>query len=168
MSNSRSLSLLRGSMARALATDLTVSNYNIQQHQNGILQLQIGRTFCLTQSTVCSIIKRFTTTVNSRPGKALCRKLSLTDWEVRLFRRHIHKNKYMAVTDLSRGQDKVLERPFPKHVRVDISKVVATHSTMRDVNHFSLHRINTGVGQISPHLNSISVEKGTVDKRIHI
>ncbi|GBN74003.1 hypothetical protein AVEN_37686-1 [Araneus ventricosus] len=101
-SNSRSLSVLRGSIAGGRATDLAVSNQIIQQHQNDILQRQIVRTCRLTQSTVCSIIKRFTTTGNSCPGKAPGRKLTLTDWDVRLFRRHIRKNRHMAVADLVR------------------------------------------------------------------
>ncbi|GBN84086.1 hypothetical protein AVEN_78257-1 [Araneus ventricosus] len=87
-------------MARGRATDLEVHNQIIQQHQNGISQRQIGRTFRLAQSTVCNIIKRFTTIGNSRPGKASGRKLTLTDREVRLFRRHIRKNRYKAVADL--------------------------------------------------------------------
>ncbi|GBM39267.1 hypothetical protein AVEN_140318-1 [Araneus ventricosus] len=65
-----------------------------------ILQLQIGRTFRLIQSIVCSIIKRFTRTGNSHPGKARGRKLTLTDREVRLFRRHIRKNRHVGVADL--------------------------------------------------------------------
>ncbi|GBN57529.1 hypothetical protein AVEN_232061-1 [Araneus ventricosus] len=77
-------------MARGRATDLAVRNQIIQQRQNSISQFQIDRTFRLTQSTVCSTIKRFTTTGNSHPGKAPGRKLTLTDPEVRLFRRHIH------------------------------------------------------------------------------
>ncbi|GBM38328.1 hypothetical protein AVEN_158355-1 [Araneus ventricosus] len=87
-------------MERGQATDLPVRNQFIRQHQNGISQRQIGRTFRLAQSTVCSIIKRFTTTGNSLPGKAPGRKLTLTDWEVRLFRRDIRKNRHMAVADL--------------------------------------------------------------------
>ncbi|GBL61555.1 hypothetical protein AVEN_70431-1 [Araneus ventricosus] len=87
-------------MARGRATDLAVRNQIIQQHQNGISQRQISRTFRLTQSTECSIIKRFTTTGNSRPGKASGRTLTLSDREVRLFRRHIRKNRHKAVADL--------------------------------------------------------------------
>ncbi|GBM23802.1 hypothetical protein AVEN_91141-1 [Araneus ventricosus] len=87
-------------MARKRATDLAVRNEVIQQHQNGISQRQISRTFRLTQSIVCSIIRRFTTTGNSRPGKASGRKLTLTDPEVRLFCRHIRKNSRMVVADL--------------------------------------------------------------------
>ncbi|GBN29830.1 hypothetical protein AVEN_129091-1 [Araneus ventricosus] len=87
-------------MARGRATDLAERNQIIQQHQNGISQLQIGRTFCLTQSTVCNIIKRFTATGNSRPRKAPGRTLTLSNREVRLFRRHIRKNMHMTVADL--------------------------------------------------------------------
>ncbi|GBN39683.1 Transposable element Tc1 transposase [Araneus ventricosus] len=87
-------------MARGPATDLAVRNQTIQQHQNVIFQRQIGRTFRLAQCTVCSIIKRFTITGNSRPGKAPDRKPTLTDREVRLFRRHIRKNRHMAVADI--------------------------------------------------------------------
>ncbi|GBO15293.1 Transposable element Tcb1 transposase [Araneus ventricosus] len=68
-------------MARGRATDLALRNKIKQQHQNGISQLQIGRTFRLAQSTVCTIIKRFTTTGNSRPGKSPGRKLTLADRE---------------------------------------------------------------------------------------
>ncbi|GBN01458.1 Transposable element Tcb1 transposase [Araneus ventricosus] len=68
-------------MARGRATDLAVRNKIIQQHQNRISQLQIGRTFHLAQSTICSIIKLFTTTGNSRPGKAPGQKLTLSDRE---------------------------------------------------------------------------------------
>ncbi|GBL75700.1 hypothetical protein AVEN_155007-1 [Araneus ventricosus] len=87
-------------MARGRATDLAVRNQIIQQHQNGISQRKIGRTFRLAQSAVCSIIKRFTSTGNSSPGKAPGRKLRLTDREVRLFRRHIRKNRHMAIAAL--------------------------------------------------------------------
>ncbi|GBN69114.1 hypothetical protein AVEN_47257-1 [Araneus ventricosus] len=87
-------------MAKGRATDLAVRNQIIQQHQNGISQLQIGRTFRLAQSIVCSIMKRFSTTGNSRPGKAPGQTLTLSDREVRLFRRHIRKNRHMAVADL--------------------------------------------------------------------
>lgn len=45
-------------------------------------------------------MKRFTTTGNNRPGKAPGQKLTLTDREVRLFRRHIRKYRHLAVTDL--------------------------------------------------------------------
>ncbi|GBM51093.1 hypothetical protein AVEN_216865-1 [Araneus ventricosus] len=83
-------------MARGRATDFAVRNEIIQQHQIDIS----FRRFRLTQSTVCSIIKRFTTTGNSCPGKALSRKLTLTDREVCLFRRHIRKIRHMAVADL--------------------------------------------------------------------
>ncbi|GBO00892.1 hypothetical protein AVEN_181191-1 [Araneus ventricosus] len=134
-------------MARGLATDLAVRNQIIQQHQNGISQHQIGRTF-FTQSTVCSIIKLFTTTGKNRPGKAPSLKLTLIDREVSLFRRHIHifvKIGTWQLQTYSHGQDKVLERLFPKHLRLDISKGVATNSTKPGVSHFSLHRINVGV-----------------------
>ncbi|GBM93433.1 hypothetical protein AVEN_268473-1 [Araneus ventricosus] len=134
-------------MARGRATDLAVRNEIIQQHQNVISQHQIGRTF-LTQSTVCSIIKRFATTGKNRPGKAPSLKLTLIDREVSLFRRHNHifvKIGTWQMQTLSHGQDKILERLFPKHLRLDISKGVATNSTKRDVSHFSLHRINAGV-----------------------
>ncbi|GBM19586.1 hypothetical protein AVEN_384-1 [Araneus ventricosus] len=87
-------------MARGRATGIAVINQIIQQHRNGISQLQIGRTFRLAQSTVSSTIKRFTTTGNSRPGKAPCRTLTLFDREVFLFRRHILTNRHMAVADL--------------------------------------------------------------------
>ncbi|GBN51544.1 hypothetical protein AVEN_39974-1 [Araneus ventricosus] len=87
-------------MARGRATDLAVRNQIKQQHQNGIPQSEIGRTFRLAQSTVCSILKRFTTTENSRPGKAPGRTLTLSYREVLLFRRHIRKNRHMAVADL--------------------------------------------------------------------
>ncbi|GBM52126.1 hypothetical protein AVEN_29811-1 [Araneus ventricosus] len=135
-------------MARGRATDLVAHNQIIQHHQNDISQRQIVRTCRLTQSTLCSIIKLFATTGNSRPGKAPCRKLTLTDWEVRLFRRNIHifvKIGTWQSQTKSHGQGTVLERPFPKHLRVYISKGVATHSTKRDLSHFSLHRINVGV-----------------------
>ncbi|GBN44882.1 hypothetical protein AVEN_174416-1 [Araneus ventricosus] len=91
--------LLQG-LTGGRATDLAARNQIIQQHQNDILQRQIVRTCRLTQSTECSIIKRFTTTGNSCPGKAPGRKLTLTNWDVRLFRRHIRKNRHMAVADL--------------------------------------------------------------------
>ncbi|GBM65287.1 hypothetical protein AVEN_193819-1 [Araneus ventricosus] len=87
-------------MTRGRAIDLAVRNKIIQQHQNGICQRQISRTFRLSQSAMCSIIKRFTTTGNSSPGKATGRKLTLTDQEVCLFRRRIRKNRHMAVADL--------------------------------------------------------------------
>ncbi|GBN78870.1 hypothetical protein AVEN_195219-1 [Araneus ventricosus] len=87
-------------MAMGRATDLAVRNQIIQQHQKGFSQRQIGRTFRLTQSTVCSIIKHFTTNGNSCPGKAPGRTLTLSDREVRLFRRHTRKNRHMAVADL--------------------------------------------------------------------
>ncbi|GBM47591.1 hypothetical protein AVEN_77031-1 [Araneus ventricosus] len=87
-------------MARGRATDLAVRNQIIQQHQNGICQRQIDRTFRLAQSAVRSIIKRFTATGNSSPGKAHGRKLTLTDQEVSLFRRHTRKNRHMAIADL--------------------------------------------------------------------
>ncbi|GBO38027.1 hypothetical protein AVEN_146838-1 [Araneus ventricosus] len=86
-------------MAKGRATDLAARNQIIQEHQN-LSQLQIGRTFRLAQSTVCSIIKRFTTTGNSRPGKAPGQTLTLSNREVRLFRPHIRKNRHMAVADL--------------------------------------------------------------------
>ncbi|GBO21969.1 hypothetical protein AVEN_121679-1 [Araneus ventricosus] len=47
------------------------------------------------------IIKRFSTTGNSRTGKVPGRKLTLTDREVSLFRQHIRKNRHMAVADLA-------------------------------------------------------------------
>ncbi|GBO27847.1 hypothetical protein AVEN_153824-1 [Araneus ventricosus] len=47
------------------------------------------------------IIKRLSTTGNSRTGKAPIRKLTLTDREVSLFRQHIRKNRHMAVADLA-------------------------------------------------------------------
>ncbi|GBM23709.1 hypothetical protein AVEN_257624-1 [Araneus ventricosus] len=87
-------------MARGRATYLAVSNKIIQQHQKGISHRQIGRMLRLTQSTVCSIMKHFTTTGNSLPGKAPGRKLPSTDREVHLFRRRIRKNRHMAVADL--------------------------------------------------------------------
>ncbi|GBN09678.1 hypothetical protein AVEN_31646-1 [Araneus ventricosus] len=87
-------------MARGRVTDLAVRNQIIQQHQNGIPQREIGRTFRLAQFTVCSIIKRFTKTENSRPGKDPGRTLTMSDREVRLFRRHIRKNRHMSVADL--------------------------------------------------------------------
>ncbi|GBL99148.1 hypothetical protein AVEN_64138-1 [Araneus ventricosus] len=87
-------------MARGRATDLGVRNQMIQQRPNGVSQRQIGRTFRLAQSTVYSIMKRFTTTGNSRPEKAPGRKLALNDREIRLFCGHIRKNRHMAVADL--------------------------------------------------------------------
>ncbi|GBM17276.1 hypothetical protein AVEN_223807-1 [Araneus ventricosus] len=106
-------------MTRRRATDLAVRNQIIQQRQNGICQGQIGRTFRLAQSTVCSIIKRFTTTGNSSPGKAPGRKITLTDQEVRLFRRHIRKNRHMAVAALVTG------------ARQSFGKVISITSTRR-------------------------------------
>ncbi|GBL81230.1 hypothetical protein AVEN_143561-1 [Araneus ventricosus] len=90
-------------MERGRAVDLAVLNQIIQQHQNGIYQRQMGRTFRLAKSTVCSIMKRLTTTGNRCPGKAPGRKLTLTDREERLFRRHIRKNRHMAVAALVTG-----------------------------------------------------------------
>ncbi|GBM01898.1 hypothetical protein AVEN_219014-1 [Araneus ventricosus] len=87
-------------MERGRATDLAVRNQIIQHHQNDIPQLQIGRTFRLAQSIACSIIKSFTTTGHSGTGKVPGRKLTLSDREVLLFRRHIRKNRHMAVADL--------------------------------------------------------------------
>ena len=46
------------------------------------------------------IIKRCTTTGKSCPEKALCRKLRLTDREVRLFRRYISNKMHLAVANL--------------------------------------------------------------------
>ncbi|GBM60045.1 hypothetical protein AVEN_138416-1 [Araneus ventricosus] len=54
----------------------------------------------MTQSTVCSIIKRFTTTGNGRRGKAPGRKLTSTDRDVLIFRRYIRKKRHIAVSDL--------------------------------------------------------------------
>ena len=84
-------------MARGRAMDLVIRNKTIQLHQSGISQLQISQKLYLAQSTVCGIIKRSTTTGKNCPEKALCRKLRLTDREVRLFRRYISKNMHLAV-----------------------------------------------------------------------
>ena len=50
------------------------------------------------QSTVCDIIKLFTTR-KSCPGKASDQNEKLTDREVRLFSRYIFKNRHLTVPD---------------------------------------------------------------------
>ncbi|GBN69035.1 hypothetical protein AVEN_240892-1 [Araneus ventricosus] len=94
---------------------------------------------------MCSIIKRFTTTGNSRPRKAPGRKLTLADREVRLFRRHIRKNRHMAVADLATWARQSFGNIISEVSSIDISKGMGTHSTKQAVSHFSLHRINVGV-----------------------
>ncbi|GBM49907.1 hypothetical protein AVEN_92169-1 [Araneus ventricosus] len=51
------------------------------------------------------------------------------------------------------GKTKFWKDHFRKISNVDISKGVATHSTKRDVSHFSLHRINVGV-LLGPNITS--------------
>ena len=93
------------------------------------------------------IIKHFTTTRKSYPGKGRGQKLKLMDREVRLFHQYISKNRHLAVADLEDGQDRALEKRFLKHVCVNISKDVATHSINQGISHSSLQRINIGVLQ---------------------
>ncbi|GBN91441.1 hypothetical protein AVEN_258545-1 [Araneus ventricosus] len=140
-------------MARGRATDLAVRNQIIQQHQHSISQSQIGRTLRLTQSIVYSIIKHFNTTGNRCPGKAFNGKLTLTDREVRLFRRHIRKNGQTAVAYLVTWARQSFVKTISVASRIDISKGVATHSTKGDASHFSLHLTNVGVLH-GPNLNS--------------
>ena len=87
--------------------------------------------------SVYGIIKRLTTIRKSCPAKAPSQKLKMTDRNVHLFYRYMSKNRHMAVADLVRWANKALEKLFLKHLCVDISKDVATHS----INHSSLQRI---------------------------
>ena len=78
-----------------------VQNQIIQQHQNCVSQYQISQKFHFAQSTVCTgIIKCFTTTRKSCPGKFPGQKLKLTNQDVHLFRQYMSKNKHLAVADL--------------------------------------------------------------------